>query len=175
MGAPVGAPGVALAPGEPGRGSPALQVPPGAAGASLCSPRTPQPCSRPASPEPEPLPEVDAKKPPSPARAAEADKEPQRLLVPDIQEIRVRCVRALPSWLLRTPALPPAGTAAVPTWAVPGARRPPLSRGSAGGQETTPEQGQCRASGDHALTRGSAGRQETTPEQGQCRGPGDPP
>ncbi|XP_068819943.1 kinesin-like protein KIF1A isoform X3 [Capricornis sumatraensis] len=51
--------------------------------------RTPQPCSRPASPEPEPLPEVDAKKPPSPARAAEADKEPQRLLVPDIQEIRV--------------------------------------------------------------------------------------
>ncbi|XP_040087950.1 kinesin-like protein KIF1A isoform X10 [Oryx dammah] len=52
-------------------------------------PRTPQPCSRPASPEPEPLPEVDAKKPPSPTRAAEADKEPQRLLVPDIQEIRV--------------------------------------------------------------------------------------
>ncbi|XP_061268871.1 kinesin-like protein KIF1A isoform X16 [Bos javanicus] len=51
--------------------------------------RTPQPCSRPASPEPEPLPEVDAKKLPSPARAAEADKEPQRLLVPDIQEIRV--------------------------------------------------------------------------------------
>ncbi|XP_043318121.1 kinesin-like protein KIF1A isoform X7 [Cervus canadensis] len=51
--------------------------------------RTLQPCSRPASPEPEPLPEADAKKPPSPARAAEADKEPQRLLVPDIQEIRV--------------------------------------------------------------------------------------
>ncbi|XP_025145076.1 kinesin-like protein KIF1A isoform X13 [Bubalus bubalis] len=51
--------------------------------------RTPQPCSRPASPEPEPLPEVDAKKLPSPARAADADKEPQRLLVPDIQEIRV--------------------------------------------------------------------------------------
>uniref|UniRef100_A0A8B9W734 plus-end-directed kinesin ATPase n=1 Tax=Bos mutus grunniens TaxID=30521 RepID=A0A8B9W734_BOSMU len=51
--------------------------------------RTPQPCSRPASPEPETLPEVDAKKLPSPARAAEADKEPQRLLVPDIQEIRV--------------------------------------------------------------------------------------
>ncbi|XP_031308444.2 kinesin-like protein KIF1A isoform X20 [Camelus dromedarius] len=51
--------------------------------------RTPQPCSRPASPEPEPLPEADSKKLPSPARAAEADKEPQRLLVPDIQEIRV--------------------------------------------------------------------------------------
>uniref|UniRef100_A0A8C5L2A6 plus-end-directed kinesin ATPase n=1 Tax=Jaculus jaculus TaxID=51337 RepID=A0A8C5L2A6_JACJA len=51
--------------------------------------RTPQPCSRPASPEPEPLPEVDSKKTPSPARATEADKEPQRLLVPDIQEIRV--------------------------------------------------------------------------------------
>nr|XP_020768865.1 kinesin-like protein KIF1A [Odocoileus virginianus texanus] len=51
--------------------------------------RTLQPCSRPSSPEPEPLPEADAKKPPSPARAAEADKEPQRLLVPDIQEIRV--------------------------------------------------------------------------------------
>ncbi|XP_041622973.1 kinesin-like protein KIF1A isoform X13 [Vulpes vulpes] len=51
--------------------------------------RTPQPCSRPASPEPEPVPEADSKKLPSPARAAEADKEPQRLLVPDIQEIRV--------------------------------------------------------------------------------------
>ncbi|XP_059963261.1 kinesin-like protein KIF1A isoform X17 [Mesoplodon densirostris] len=51
--------------------------------------RTPQPCSRPASPEPEPLPEADSKKPPSPARATEADKEPRRLLVPDIQEIRV--------------------------------------------------------------------------------------
>ncbi|XP_045224036.2 kinesin-like protein KIF1A isoform X4 [Macaca fascicularis] len=51
--------------------------------------RTPQPCSRPASPEPELLPEADSKKLPSPARAAEADKEPQRLLVPDIQEIRV--------------------------------------------------------------------------------------
>ncbi|XP_055258882.1 kinesin-like protein KIF1A isoform X3 [Moschus berezovskii] len=51
--------------------------------------RTSQPCSRPASPEPETLHEVEAKKPPSPARAAEADKEPQRLLVPDIQEIRV--------------------------------------------------------------------------------------
>ncbi|XP_034862615.1 kinesin-like protein KIF1A isoform X4 [Mirounga angustirostris] len=51
--------------------------------------RTPQPCSRPASPEPEPVPETDPKKLPSPARATEADKEPQRLLVPDIQEIRV--------------------------------------------------------------------------------------
>ncbi|XP_034511462.1 kinesin-like protein KIF1A isoform X21 [Ailuropoda melanoleuca] len=51
--------------------------------------RTPQPCSQPASPEPEPVPEADSKKLPSPARAAEADKEPQRLLVPDIQEIRV--------------------------------------------------------------------------------------
>ncbi|XP_058389336.1 kinesin-like protein KIF1A isoform X7 [Diceros bicornis minor] len=51
--------------------------------------RTPQPCSRPASPEPEPVPEADSKKPPSPAPASEVDKEPQRLLVPDIQEIRV--------------------------------------------------------------------------------------
>uniref|UniRef100_A0A2K5I862 plus-end-directed kinesin ATPase n=1 Tax=Colobus angolensis palliatus TaxID=336983 RepID=A0A2K5I862_COLAP len=51
--------------------------------------RTPQPCSRPASPEPELLPEADSKKLPSPARATETDKEPQRLLVPDIQEIRV--------------------------------------------------------------------------------------
>ncbi|XP_022423868.1 kinesin-like protein KIF1A isoform X4 [Delphinapterus leucas] len=51
--------------------------------------RTPQPCSRPASPEPEPLLEVDSKKSPSPARATETDKEPRRLLVPDIQEIRV--------------------------------------------------------------------------------------
>uniref|UniRef100_A0A8C9DE99 plus-end-directed kinesin ATPase n=1 Tax=Prolemur simus TaxID=1328070 RepID=A0A8C9DE99_PROSS len=51
--------------------------------------RTPQPCSRPASPEPELLPESDAKKTPSPVRSTEADKEPQRLLVPDIQEIRV--------------------------------------------------------------------------------------
>ncbi|XP_032713575.1 kinesin-like protein KIF1A isoform X10 [Lontra canadensis] len=51
--------------------------------------RTPQPCSRPASPEPEPVPEADSKKLPSPARATEVDKEPQRLLVPDIQEIRV--------------------------------------------------------------------------------------
>ncbi|KAK2108107.1 Kinesin-like protein kif1a [Saguinus oedipus] len=51
--------------------------------------RTPQPCSRPASPEPELLPEADSKKLPSPAQAAETDKEPPRLLVPDIQEIRV--------------------------------------------------------------------------------------
>lgn len=58
--------------------------------------RTPQPCSRPASPEPELLPEIDSKKTPSPARASEADKEPQRLLVPDIQEIRVRYVRFMP-------------------------------------------------------------------------------
>ncbi|MBZ3888049.1 Kinesin-like protein KIF1A [Sciurus carolinensis] len=52
--------------------------------------RSPQPCSRPASPEPEPVPEAESKKPLSPAQATEADKEPQRLLVPDIQEIRVR-------------------------------------------------------------------------------------
>ncbi|XP_036349237.2 kinesin-like protein KIF1A [Ochotona princeps] len=51
--------------------------------------RTPQPCSRPSSPEPEPTLEAEAKKFPSLARAPEADKEPQRLLVPDIQEIRV--------------------------------------------------------------------------------------
>ncbi|XP_059023468.1 kinesin-like protein KIF1A isoform X13 [Mustela nigripes] len=51
--------------------------------------RTPQPCSRPASPDAEPVPEADSKKLPSPARATEAEKEPQRLLVPDIQEIRV--------------------------------------------------------------------------------------
>ncbi|XP_039325538.1 kinesin-like protein KIF1A isoform X9 [Saimiri boliviensis] len=51
--------------------------------------RTPQPCSRPASPEPELLPEAESKKLPSPAQATETDKEPPRLLVPDIQEIRV--------------------------------------------------------------------------------------
>ncbi|XP_066214277.1 kinesin-like protein KIF1A, partial [Saccopteryx leptura] len=51
--------------------------------------RTPQPISRPASPEPEPVPEVDSKKSPPPVGAAEAEKEPQRLLVPDIQEVRV--------------------------------------------------------------------------------------
>lgn len=57
--------------------------------------RTPQPCSRPASPEPELLPELDSKKTPSPVRATETEKEPQRLLVPDIQEIRVRYARSL--------------------------------------------------------------------------------
>ncbi|KAK2505064.1 hypothetical protein MC885_004741 [Smutsia gigantea] len=51
-------------------------------------PRTPQPCSQPGSPEPEPMPDVDLK-PPSPVGATAPDKEPQRLLVPDIQEIRV--------------------------------------------------------------------------------------
>ncbi|XP_006875264.1 PREDICTED: kinesin-like protein KIF1A isoform X2 [Chrysochloris asiatica] len=51
--------------------------------------RTPQPCSRPASPEPEPLLELDTKKSPSPGQATEVVKEPQRLLVPEIQEIRV--------------------------------------------------------------------------------------
>ncbi|XP_060049536.1 kinesin-like protein KIF1A isoform X3 [Erinaceus europaeus] len=51
--------------------------------------RTPQPCSRPASPEPELLPDMDAKKSPSPSRAPDAEKTPPRLLVPDIQEIRV--------------------------------------------------------------------------------------
>jgi hypothetical protein len=56
--------------------------------------RTPQPCSRPASPEPELLPELDSKKTPSPVRATETEKEPQRLLVPDIQEIRVRYARS---------------------------------------------------------------------------------
>uniref|UniRef100_H0XDJ2 Kinesin family member 1A n=1 Tax=Otolemur garnettii TaxID=30611 RepID=H0XDJ2_OTOGA len=54
--------------------------------------RNPQPCSRPASPEPEPLPEADSKKTPSPVRLTEVDKEPQRLLVPDIQEIRASSV-----------------------------------------------------------------------------------
>ncbi|XP_036925061.1 kinesin-like protein KIF1A isoform X11 [Sturnira hondurensis] len=58
-------------------------------GAGAADLRTPQPSSPPASPELEPLPETDSKKPPSPALAAEADKEPRRLLVPDIQEIRV--------------------------------------------------------------------------------------
>lgn len=59
-------------------------------------PRNPQPSSRPASPEPEPVLEADSKKTASPAPVTEADKEPQRLLVPDIQEIRVRCVGTLP-------------------------------------------------------------------------------
>ncbi|KAM5327342.1 kinesin-like protein KIF1A isoform 10-T10 [Glossophaga mutica] len=58
-------------------------------GAGAADLRTPQPSSPPTSPEPEPTPEADSKKTPSPARATEADKEPQRLLVPDIQEIRV--------------------------------------------------------------------------------------
>uniref|UniRef100_A0A6I8N8E4 plus-end-directed kinesin ATPase n=1 Tax=Ornithorhynchus anatinus TaxID=9258 RepID=A0A6I8N8E4_ORNAN len=51
--------------------------------------RTPQLCSRPTSPEPEPVLEGEQKKSPSPTRGAEEEKEPQRLLVPDIQEIRV--------------------------------------------------------------------------------------
>ncbi|XP_059559800.1 kinesin-like protein KIF1A isoform X31 [Myotis daubentonii] len=51
--------------------------------------RSLQPSSRPASPEPENVPEADSKKIPSPARATELDKEPQRPLVPDIQEVRV--------------------------------------------------------------------------------------
>ncbi|XP_019483970.1 PREDICTED: kinesin-like protein KIF1A [Hipposideros armiger] len=51
--------------------------------------RTHQPSCRLASPEPEPMPEADSKKATSPAQVTEADKEPQRLLVPDIQEIRV--------------------------------------------------------------------------------------
>ncbi|XP_001364297.2 kinesin-like protein KIF1A isoform X13 [Monodelphis domestica] len=51
--------------------------------------RNPPPCSRPASPELEPVLEGDQKKSPSPASGTEAEKEPQRLLVPDIQEIRV--------------------------------------------------------------------------------------
>ncbi|XP_038605618.1 kinesin-like protein KIF1A isoform X5 [Tachyglossus aculeatus] len=49
--------------------------------------RTPQLCSRPTSPEP--VLEGEQKKSPSPTRGAEEEKEPQRLLVPDIQEIRV--------------------------------------------------------------------------------------
>ncbi|XP_043850484.1 kinesin-like protein KIF1A isoform X16 [Dromiciops gliroides] len=51
--------------------------------------RNPPPCSRPASPELEPVLEGDQKKSPSPTSGPEAEKEPQRLLVPDIQEIRV--------------------------------------------------------------------------------------
>ncbi|XP_064373173.1 kinesin-like protein KIF1A isoform X20 [Dromaius novaehollandiae] len=49
--------------------------------------RTPQVSSRAASPELEPAVEGEQKK--SPARRPEEEKEPQRLLVPDIQEIRV--------------------------------------------------------------------------------------
>ncbi|XP_072474844.1 kinesin-like protein KIF1A isoform X2 [Notamacropus eugenii] len=51
--------------------------------------RNPPPCSRPVSPELEPVLEGEQKKSPSPASGPEAEKEPQRLLVPDIQEIRV--------------------------------------------------------------------------------------
>ncbi|NXC37588.1 KIF1B protein, partial [Penelope pileata] len=49
--------------------------------------RTPQVSSRVESPDLEPVVEGEQKK--SPARRAEDEKEPQRLLVPDIQEIRV--------------------------------------------------------------------------------------
>ncbi|NXA52395.1 KIF1B protein, partial [Nothocercus julius] len=49
--------------------------------------RTPQVSSRAESPELEPAAEGEQKK--SPARRPEEEKEPQRLLVPDIQEIRV--------------------------------------------------------------------------------------
>ncbi|XP_051847695.1 kinesin-like protein KIF1A isoform X18 [Antechinus flavipes] len=51
--------------------------------------RNPPPCSRPVSPELEPVLEGEQKKSPSPVGGPEAEKEPQRLLVPDIQEIRV--------------------------------------------------------------------------------------
>lgn len=50
--------------------------------------RTPQLCSRAESPEPEPAADGEQKK--SPMRGPEEEKEPRRLLVPDIQEIRVR-------------------------------------------------------------------------------------
>lgn len=43
------------------------------------------------------MPEAESKKTPFPAQTAEADKEPQRLLVPDIQEIRVRYVGHRPT------------------------------------------------------------------------------
>ncbi|XP_059586836.1 kinesin-like protein KIF1A isoform X11 [Alligator mississippiensis] len=49
--------------------------------------RTPQLCSRAESPEPEPAADGEQKK--SPMRGPEEEKEPRRLLVPDIQEIRV--------------------------------------------------------------------------------------
>ncbi|NWR83794.1 KIF1B protein, partial [Furnarius figulus] len=49
--------------------------------------RAPQVCSRAESPDLEPVVEGEQKK--SPARQPEEEKEPQRLLVPDIQEIRV--------------------------------------------------------------------------------------
>ena len=51
-------------------------------------PRPPQVSSRAESPDLEPVVEGEQKK--SPARRPEEEKEPQRLLVPDIQEIRVR-------------------------------------------------------------------------------------
>lgn len=51
-------------------------------------PRPPQVSSRVESPDLEPAAEREQKK--SPARRPEEEKEPQRLLVPDIQEIRVR-------------------------------------------------------------------------------------
>lgn len=51
-------------------------------------PRSPQVSSRGESPDLEPAVEGEQKK--SPACRPEEDKEPQRLLVPDIQEIRVR-------------------------------------------------------------------------------------
>lgn len=51
-------------------------------------PRPPQISSRAESPDLEPAVEGEQKK--SPARRPEEEKEPQRLLVPDIQEIRVR-------------------------------------------------------------------------------------
>lgn len=50
--------------------------------------RPPQVSSRADSPDLEPAVEGEQKK--SPARRPEEEKEPQRLLVPDIQEIRVR-------------------------------------------------------------------------------------
>lgn len=57
---------------------------------SILSPplRTPQVSSRVESPDLEPVVEGEQKK--SPARRPEDEKEPQRQLVPDIQEIRVR-------------------------------------------------------------------------------------
>lgn len=51
-------------------------------------PRPPQVSSRAESPDLEPVVEGEQKK--SPSRQPEEEKEPQRLLVPDIQEIRVR-------------------------------------------------------------------------------------
>lgn len=42
--------------------------------------------------------EADSKKIPFPAQATESDKEPQRQLVPDIQEVRVRCAGYEPAF-----------------------------------------------------------------------------